>query len=203
LALGKAWIVLLTGGIIMAALAGWNLASGKPLPQALNRLILDATLILAAFFAWRRERTENLILKAQADRPDIRGTVWTKIGGNPYADQTRAGSILRFLVECANHGGSNPEMSRMRIDVTPSVGPVKACPSAIAPPSIRRVANGEQFRYEGSCLIEGLLPTLLPDDLRAAKLSSCILDSLGAEYRLETKEWDVPRNAGGKPPADY
>ena len=53
-ALWHEWKVLLTGGSIVAVFTLWNLAGKKPLPQSVNWLIVGITLILAAFFAWRR-----------------------------------------------------------------------------------------------------------------------------------------------------
>jgi hypothetical protein len=54
-ALWREWRVLLTGGSIFAGLALWTMATGKPVAQNVNWLILGLTLILASFFAWRKE----------------------------------------------------------------------------------------------------------------------------------------------------
>jgi len=54
-ALWREWKVLLTGGTIFAVLALWNFFGRKPLPQSIGWFIAGFTLILAAFFAWRRQ----------------------------------------------------------------------------------------------------------------------------------------------------
>jgi hypothetical protein len=54
-ALWDEWKVLLTGGSIFALVAAWSLTTSRPIPSAVNWLILGLTLILAAFLAWRKE----------------------------------------------------------------------------------------------------------------------------------------------------
>jgi hypothetical protein len=49
---------LLTGGSILAIIALWQMATGKPIPQAVNWLVLGCTFVVAAFLAWRREWIE-------------------------------------------------------------------------------------------------------------------------------------------------
>jgi hypothetical protein len=49
------WKVLLTGGTIIAALALWTFGTGKAIPRAIDWLILGLTLMLAAFFSWRKQ----------------------------------------------------------------------------------------------------------------------------------------------------
>jgi hypothetical protein len=55
LALWAEWRVLLTGGTIFAAVSVWSLATSKPLPPQIDWLVLEITLILASFLAWRKE----------------------------------------------------------------------------------------------------------------------------------------------------
>jgi hypothetical protein len=54
-AIWSEWKVLLTGGTIFAALTVFSLSTGRTLPRMVNWLTLVVTLILAAFFAWRKE----------------------------------------------------------------------------------------------------------------------------------------------------
>jgi len=51
----RQWLVLLTGGSVIAVIAIWNLAGRGAPPQQVNWLILGLTLVLAAFFSWREE----------------------------------------------------------------------------------------------------------------------------------------------------
>jgi hypothetical protein len=54
-ALGQRWVVLLTGGGIVAIPALLTFIGAKSLPQSVNWLIVGLTLMLAAFFSWRTE----------------------------------------------------------------------------------------------------------------------------------------------------
>jgi hypothetical protein len=49
------WKVLLTGGSLIALTAIVSTVRGKPMPATVNWLVLGVTLMVAAFFAWRRE----------------------------------------------------------------------------------------------------------------------------------------------------
>lgn len=54
-ALWREWKALLTGGSVIAALALWQMSTGRSVARRMNWLIVGLTLMLASFFAWRRE----------------------------------------------------------------------------------------------------------------------------------------------------
>lgn len=58
-ALWREWRLLLTGGSIIAVLAIWSFATGKPIPQKFAWLILGVTFIVASFMTWRREASRR------------------------------------------------------------------------------------------------------------------------------------------------
>jgi hypothetical protein len=58
-ALWREWKVLLTGGSLIAILALWSMGTGKSIQQSVNWLVIGTTLLLAGFFAWRREWIQN------------------------------------------------------------------------------------------------------------------------------------------------
>lgn len=53
------WKVLLTGGTLIAGIFIWSALVPRPLPRQTNWVILGFTLILASFFAWRKEWIRN------------------------------------------------------------------------------------------------------------------------------------------------
>jgi hypothetical protein len=55
LAVWAEWKILLTGGTIMAGLALWNSSVGRSLSPSVSLPVVGVTLVLAAFFAWRKE----------------------------------------------------------------------------------------------------------------------------------------------------
>jgi hypothetical protein len=54
----REWVVLLTGGGVAAVLVVWGSATGKPLPLHVGWIFLGLTLMLAAFFSWRKQWRE-------------------------------------------------------------------------------------------------------------------------------------------------
>jgi hypothetical protein len=56
-ALWHEWKILLTGGSIVAFLALLNFGGAKSIPQYVNWVIIGVTFVMAAFHAWRNERT--------------------------------------------------------------------------------------------------------------------------------------------------
>jgi hypothetical protein len=54
-AIWSEWKLLLTGGTIIACFSLWTFATGHALSRYLSWSVLVFTLVLAAFFAWRKE----------------------------------------------------------------------------------------------------------------------------------------------------
>jgi uncharacterized membrane protein YfcA len=82
LALWKEWKALLTGGTILAVVSLGQKITGKSVPRSTNWLIFGLTLLLASFFAWRKEcqrrrderaarlqAEETLALRASSSQP--------------------------------------------------------------------------------------------------------------------------------------
>jgi hypothetical protein len=89
-AVWKEWVVLLTGGGLMAALALWQLGTGKSVPASVNWLIVGFTLIVAAFLAWRKEWIASTTgSPVHVDPAQIVRPYWdrTKIQADIYAKQ--------------------------------------------------------------------------------------------------------------------
>ncbi len=54
----KEWGTLLTGGALAAALSIWSIVSGRSTPLHIGWIFLWLTLIMAAFFSWRKQWRE-------------------------------------------------------------------------------------------------------------------------------------------------
>jgi hypothetical protein len=84
------WKVLLTGGSILAILSLVGLATGKTAPRNVNWAVLGATLILAAFAAWRKEWIQNsrgfIDVKIDEITKSVRGVtdVYARIKRKPF-----------------------------------------------------------------------------------------------------------------------
>jgi hypothetical protein len=91
-ALWNEWKVLLTGGSIIAALAIWGML-GKSLPYHLGQLVIGLTLVIAAFFAWRKERIKYTCLRDEIDATQLIGEIYTFAGGQ----NTETGRMEMFI----------------------------------------------------------------------------------------------------------
>jgi hypothetical protein len=89
-AVWKEWVVLLTGGSLMAVLALYQVVSGKPAPQNILWSVVALTLIIAAFLAWRKEWIASVTgSPVHIDAAKIVRPYWdrTKIQADIYAKQ--------------------------------------------------------------------------------------------------------------------
>ena len=84
------WKVLLTGGGILAVLYITTVVTGKAPPRAVNWAVLGATLVLAAFAAWRKEWIRNgrgfITVNVEEITASVRGVtdVYARIKTKPF-----------------------------------------------------------------------------------------------------------------------
>jgi hypothetical protein len=66
-ALCAEWVVRLTGGVTIALLTAWFLATGKPIPQSIGWAALGLTFTLGSFAVWRKEWIANTLEFKESD----------------------------------------------------------------------------------------------------------------------------------------
>jgi hypothetical protein len=99
-ALVKHWGTLLTGGTIMAIVAGTDL-SGTPIPASFKWWIVPVTLLTAGFQTWQKEYRERLRLQENlASYPRLRiakveeGTMWSSYKGGIFTNEGPKNSVI-------------------------------------------------------------------------------------------------------------
>lgn len=180
----------------IAAFVAW-LAGADPLVVKWVAWVSAGVLVFSVFpaqyGAWREERERSEIFESELNaKADMRGTLWIRRpDSNPYADQMRAGSSLRFVCDCSNHGRKPCQVTRFRVRIEPR--PDKGFDGydnlvLVPPHKVVNTAYGEQFFFETSILVSGIMPA----DLAESKISVTLIDALGTEYPNMISKMDAP-----------
>ena len=147
---------------------------------------------VASYLAWKEQH--DALSKAEAElnaEADIRGTIWAKSDEqNPYSDQSRRGSILHYVCDCANHGRKSCQINQARLVFHPP-NDRTSFESIDRFPFASTVAPGDQFRYQGQFLVDGVTSI----ELQQCRVEVYLMDSLRVEYRntVTRADWDENR----------
>jgi hypothetical protein len=133
---------------------------------------------VAQYDAWREERQAKEKFEEELNKSaDIRGDITLQIfSGNPYSDQTRVGSALRFIADCSNYGKAACQMRQAWIWIKPPGGRQKFAALCDLPGSV--VEPGRSFTHQDDVLI----PMMTDQDLRASEIEVFFFDSLRRSY---------------------
>jgi hypothetical protein len=192
------WGSAVTGGI-SAPLFLWALLSSG-VPRVVSMALAIACVYVASYRVWARGRKRyeevSIQLASTKDelnaKADMRGTLWIRRPDlNPYTDQARAGSSLRFVCDCSNHGRKPCQVTRFRVQIDPR--PDKGFDGynnlvLVPPHQVVNTGYGEQFFFETSILVAGIIPA----DLAESKIHVTLLDALGVEYPNMISKMDAP-----------
>ena len=77
-ALWNEWVVLTTGGSIIAVIFGWEKLNGKSISTDVGLIVVNVTLLIASFTVWRYNRPEDdrTFIDIKSRRP-IPKDLWT------------------------------------------------------------------------------------------------------------------------------
>lgn len=148
--------------------------------KASAALTLSAAIVLffsAQYKAWRDEHEARTLAELKLNAAaDVRGEIWVLV---PQSPEVAGNCMLRYGCDCANHGRKECQLSSALIEVHPPLKPWFNVLDRFPPQSVRTIAPGEQFRYEGIVPI----PKLTCAELDRSDVTIILTDSIGVQYR--------------------
>lgn len=143
-ALWRHWVLLVTGGSLIAIVAIYAFVTSKGVVEPWGWLIAGATFVSASYFTWRDERLKVERIEADvAERQRRTATILHASLGSPLESQ------FALYVRLANPG-SHPAafLPEWKLDVIKHDGTAASSRSGFLRGAIRPLQQGDQFEVQ-------------------------------------------------------
>lgn len=151
-----------------------------------SAVLAVAFFVVAAYRTWKPEHEKRCQLERELNaEADMRGTIYIRSSDSGQQPGVR----ILFSCACANHGRKPCQISKLIFNVRRESGRTFRMIFPFLEPSVRTVAHGEQFIFDGHYPI----PDLTLEELPHTTITVGLIDSLGKEYwdNIKTVAWSL------------